>query len=203
MCVYVFGLLTQVYACAWQVFVADGGNLYVEEVEKYMRIEEFPPSPPPPPDNLASSSSSGGFDPLCNPPPRSDFPEPCWSGSLLLLVPLRFGNVKTMGSLSAARRAKLVDYFKIEAGVGVLGGTPRHAIWFYGCDVGDSTQQGENNTLYGLDPHTVQVSEGGRAKRGEGSAQRGATGATFWRRVGVARRLTKSGVRTLVATHAV
>ena len=61
--------------------------------------------------------------------------------------------------------------------VGMLGGTPRHALWFYGADAVDPTTTSSDNDesknkesdassaivggWYGLDPHTVQLAPRG------------------------------------------
>merc|ERR1712157_666894 len=48
--------------------------------------------------------------------------------------------------------------------VGMLGGTPRHALWFYAADessVSPHDDQQDCGGLYGLDPHTVQAAPRG------------------------------------------
>jgi cysteine protease ATG4 len=69
-----------------------------------------------------------------------------WDTSLLLMVPLRLGlknfNAKAYG-------ISLAHTFSFPQSVGFVGGSPRHALWFYGAS--------SNGTkIYGLDPHTVQ-----------------------------------------------
>lgn len=66
-----------------------------------------------------------------------------WDCSLLLLIPLRLG----LKSFHESYSKSLVSTFSFPQSVGILGGSPRHALWFYGAG---------KTTLYGLDPHTVQ-----------------------------------------------
>lgn len=68
-----------------------------------------------------------------------------WHSALLLLIPLRLG-------LKSFNR----DYFEVVAyalslpqSVGILGGKPRGARWFYGAS-------SDGKRVFGLDPHTVQ-----------------------------------------------
>lgn len=69
-----------------------------------------------------------------------------WDTALLLLIPLRLG-LKSFNADSY--RLPLAHTFALRQSVGFLGGTPRHALWFYGAS-SDGTK------VYGLDPHTVQ-----------------------------------------------
>eukprot|EP00562_Extubocellulus_spinifer_P002509 CAMPEP_0178478276 /NCGR_PEP_ID=MMETSP0696-20121128/4576_1 /TAXON_ID=265572 /ORGANISM="Extubocellulus spinifer, Strain CCMP396" /LENGTH=741 /DNA_ID=CAMNT_0020105639 /DNA_START=46 /DNA_END=2271 /DNA_ORIENTATION=+ len=101
----------------------------------------------------SSLGSSGAFeDPLLNNPlsAAADLSkaEPVleWDTSLLLLVPLRLG----LKSFNAdTYRLPLAHTFALRQSVGFLGGTPRHALWFYGAS-------SDGAKVYGLDPHTTQ-----------------------------------------------
>ncbi|GMI38466.1 hypothetical protein TeGR_g6383 [Tetraparma gracilis] len=142
-----------------KTFVADGGCVYTSEVNSFMRPSSpSSPSTPPPP----AASASDPFDPLFAPPPEPDKPAQGWDHALLLLVPLCVGSYKVMRSAPAEKRESIRRFFEMRQGVGILGGTPRHAIWFYGAsDPPPAPAQGERppghgTTLYGLDPHTVQ-----------------------------------------------
>jgi cysteine protease ATG4 len=151
-----------------KVFVAEGSCLYVDEVENYM-------TPPAAAAVAVAAASRGGsntaatttaatrdltdsdpFDPLFHPPPVPDAPPVVWTKALIVLVPLCFGNFRTMKQASREKRGKIKDFFAMEQCLGALGGTPRHAIWFYGC----SSNDGAETALYGLDPHTVQFGPG-------------------------------------------
>jgi len=70
---------------------------------------------------------------------------PGWDTSLLLLVPLRLGLESIDPDVYGRPLAELLG---LPQSVGMVGGTPRHALWFYGADDG--------GRWYGLDPHVVQ-----------------------------------------------
>jgi len=76
-----------------------------------------------------------------------------WDTSLLLLVPLRLGLDKFNDDYVHC----LAKSFGLPQSVGILGGRPRGARWFYGA-YADGTK------VLGLDPHTVQ-----QAPRRDGS----------------------------------
>ncbi|KAL7536145.1 hypothetical protein ACHAXR_006942, partial [Thalassiosira sp. AJA248-18] len=91
-----------------------------------------------------------------------------WDTSLLLLLPLRLGIQSISTSNYGSTMAKLLSF---PQSVGMLGGTPRHALWFYGADAveppvkeskdGDSDCPVVVGGWYGLDPHTVQLAPRG------------------------------------------
>ena len=68
-----------------------------------------------------------------------------WDTSLLLLIPLRLG----LKSFNTDYTTGLAHMFSLSQSVGILGGRPRGARWFYGASA--------DGKLYGLDPHTVQM----------------------------------------------
>ena len=72
--------------------------------------------------------------------------KPEWDTGLLLLIQLRLGLKNFNEDYSMA----LANMFSLRQSVGVLGGRPRGARWFYGAN-------SDGSNLYGLDPHTVQT----------------------------------------------
>ena len=70
-----------------------------------------------------------------------------WDRALLLLVPLRLGLQRFQKDVYATLLART---FGLSQSVGFLGGSPRHALWFYGANASGSK-------VYGFDPHTVQT----------------------------------------------
>ena len=96
-----------------------------------------------------------------------------WDTSLLLLLPLRLGIQSISTSNYGSTLARLISF---PQSVGMLGGTPRHALWFYGADAVDpppplsddikdgsdkKNSSSEAGGWYGLDPHTVQLAPRG------------------------------------------
>jgi len=69
-----------------------------------------------------------------------------WDTGLLLLIPLRLG----LDKFNPKYKHALANTFAIPQSVGVLGGRPRSARWFYASATHD------DGKVYGLDPHTVQ-----------------------------------------------
>eukprot|EP00518_Triparma_eleuthera_P001533 CAMPEP_0182454216 /NCGR_PEP_ID=MMETSP1319-20130603/949_1 /TAXON_ID=172717 /ORGANISM="Bolidomonas pacifica, Strain RCC208" /LENGTH=394 /DNA_ID=CAMNT_0024652213 /DNA_START=257 /DNA_END=1441 /DNA_ORIENTATION=+ len=74
-----------------------------------------------------------------------------WKTPVLLLVPARLG----VERMSGKGRKDLLEYFECRFSAGCLGGTPRHAIYFYGKEGCD---------LVGKDPHWVQQESGTRER---------------------------------------
>ena len=66
-----------------------------------------------------------------------------WSVSLLLIVPVRLG----LDRLNVEYVPSLLKCLEMPQSVGIIGGRPNHAIYFFG-------HQGD--ILHGLDPHTTQ-----------------------------------------------
>jgi len=88
-----------------------------------------------------------------------------WDTSLLLLLPLRLGIQSISTSNYGSTLSKLISF---PQSVGMLGGTPRHALFFYGADAVDLPSSDDNTGeqdyvggWYGLDPHTVQMAPRG------------------------------------------
>jgi cysteine protease ATG4 len=68
-----------------------------------------------------------------------------WDTGLLLLVPLRLGLDKFHDDYVQS----VAHTFRLPQSVGILGGRPRGARWFYGA-------YSDGSKVLGLDPHTVQ-----------------------------------------------
>jgi cysteine protease ATG4 len=81
-----------------------------------------------------------------------------WDTSLLLLLPLRLGIQSIQSSKYGNTLSKFMSF---PQSVGMLGGTPRHALWFYGADAVDNGIEHDCGGWYGLDPHTVQMAPRG------------------------------------------
>lgn len=92
-------------------------------------------------DGREGRTDSGAFDPLLNPPPRSEV-APNWTCGLLLLMPLKLG-VRVVNS---EYYREVQDVLENKFSVGMLGGRPKHAIYFVGH---------RNGLLLGLDPHST------------------------------------------------
>lgn len=80
-----------------------------------------------------------------------------WDTALLLLIPLRLG----LKSFNQDYVEAVAHTFSLPQSVGVLGGRPRGARWFYGA-ISDGSK------ILGLDPHTVQSSPRQRVARVNG-----------------------------------
>ena len=78
-----------------------------------------------------------------------------WDAPLLLLIPLRLG----LKSFPKSYHNQLAQIFTLPQSVGCIGGSPRHALWFYGSLNQKQQNNNKNRTqLFALDPHTVQTS---------------------------------------------
>ena len=86
------------------------------------------------------------LDPSIPPPSKQEPDSLEWDTSLLLLVPLRLG----LDKFNEDYVESLAKSFWLPQSVGILGGRPRGARWFYGA-YADGTK------ILGLDPHTVQA----------------------------------------------
>ncbi|GMH59652.1 hypothetical protein TrRE_jg8081 [Triparma retinervis] len=135
-----------------EVMVAGEGCIYRDKVVEEMEKVEVGGEPLPPPPPISSD-----HDPLYNPPPSLSSPQD-WSKSLLILIPLRLG----VNGIDGRYRKNIVEAFSMKSFTGMMGGTPRHAIYFYGVDKG-------GGGLRGKDPHTTQFAP--RRGRGEGKVK--------------------------------
>jgi cysteine protease ATG4 len=82
-----------------------------------------------------------------------------WDTSLLLLIPLRLG----LKSFNEEYVRAVAHTFSLPQSVGVLGGRPRGARWFYGA-------LSDGSKILGLDPHTVQNAPRRRTARVNGKS---------------------------------
>lgn len=135
----------------FRVHVAPQGTVYRDSVNELMTKSQHKD----PAEEGGSSSSSEPQEPVSHPldpiysspaakePMNDSLP---WDTSLLLLVPLRLG----LQNFNQDYTVQLAHMFSFTQSVGVLGGRPRGARWFYGA-----TSDGVK--LYGLDPHTIQA----------------------------------------------
>ena len=131
-----------------EVHVASGGVVYMEEIDSAASAESSGGTPTP--SLRAARRVSDCFDPLLNPPPEATVSETLegWSCSLLLLIPLRLG----VKSIDPNCIDELVTALNSKLCIGMLGGTPRHALYL----VGSATVADDSKVLLGFDPHSVE-----------------------------------------------
>jgi len=89
------------------------------------------------------------LDPAISEPPQLDLKELEWDTSLLLLIPHRLGR----DYVEEKYVKSVAQIFSLPQSVGILGGRPRGARWFYGA-------YADGSKVLGLDPHTVQLAPG-------------------------------------------
>lgn len=137
----------------FRVFVAQEGCVYLDAIENKMRCSDAMAesscvdndSNGPLAGNCKRSDNSGAiYDPLLN-PDTTVAVKPPWEAPLLLIVPLRLGLHKFNDSYCQS----MTHFFSLSQSVGLLGGNPNKALWFYGAS-------SDGKYIYGLDPHTVQ-----------------------------------------------
>ena len=127
----------------FQVIVTSEGCIFEDVIEKAMAYTEESEENDNP---FRSQQENDPFkDPLLCPP--SVKPQTSWKSPLLLLVPLRLG----LDKLNDIYIPPLIETFSFPQSVGIIGGRPSHAIWFYGVNC-------DGTTFYGLDPHSLQQS---------------------------------------------
>lgn len=133
----------------FRVHVASQGTVYRDAVDALMSKNQIP--------NEARESSeqktnnvplSHPLDPMYSESGVKELSTKTlsWEASLLLLIPLRLG----LQNFNQDYAVQVAYIFSLRQSVGVLGGRPRGARWFYGA-----TSDGAK--LYGLDPHTIQA----------------------------------------------
>jgi Peptidase family C54 len=148
----------------FRVHVAAGGTVYRDAIEECMtkeataRLEnerqENAKQLPPPAHPLAVPTWEL-LDPLSA---AASIPPLEWDTALLLLIPLRLG----LKHFNADYVKAVAHTFSLPQSVGVLGGRPRGARWFYGA-------LSDGSKVFGLDPHTVQSAPKRRSARVNGS----------------------------------
>jgi cysteine protease ATG4 len=138
----------------FRVHVAAGGTVYRDAIEETMvkdnkavaesEKQKISQLLPPPAHPLDVAWEDEILDPLSETLIRSN--DLSWDTALLLLIPLRLG-LKNFNH----EYVEAVAYtFSLPQSVGVLGGRPRGARWFYGA-------LSDGSKIFGLDPHTVQA----------------------------------------------
>ena len=168
-----------------RVYVAPEGSIYRLEVEKLMTKDKATDKSNTKSNKLndddASDDEDEGYDkvdfeslledPLLH--PLSEVEEkqkeekilPPWDTALLILLPLRLG-LKTFNASSY--KIPLSHALSFPQSVGFVGGSPRHALWFYGSN-------SDGSKVYGLDPHTVQRAPRRRRLRSDEKLRTGNT----------------------------
>ena len=140
----------------FRVHVAAGGTVYRDAIEETMTRDSRTKAEhekqtmarnlPPPTHPLDVAWEDEVSDPLYDSLvtlKRNDLP---WDTALLLLIPLRLG----LKSFNNDYVETVSHTFSLPQSVGVLGGRPRGARWFYGA-------LSDGSKIFGLDPHTVQA----------------------------------------------
>jgi len=142
----------------FRVHVASQGTVYRDSLEELMTNDALAKSESKESNNAVAvqhplDAASHPLDPLSHPldaqysqaetTPKQPLE---WDTALLLLIPLRLG----LKSFNEKYSTALAHIFSLKQSVGVLGGRPRGARWFYGAN-------SDGSKLFGLDPHTVQT----------------------------------------------
>jgi cysteine protease ATG4 len=145
----------------FRVHVAPEGAVYRDAVQKLMtkdskqRVEERQKGTNSQKD--ASPVPLHPLDPSVPAPAKEDdtLQQLEWDTGLLLLVPLRLG----LNNFHQDYIQSVARSFSLPQSVGILGGRPRGARWFYGA-------YADGSKILGLDPHTVQTAPQKRRMHG-------------------------------------
>jgi len=124
------------YGGTLEVIVANSSVIYISEIEKKVC--------PTATSSDATLPSDSKYDPLYNTPEVVEKP---WECAVLLCVPLMLG----LQESSSVYFAEVLKLFQSKYFVGLLGGRPRYANYYFGCRELD---------LYGLDPHVTYTNPG-------------------------------------------
>jgi cysteine protease ATG4 len=140
----------------FRVHVAAGGTVYRDAIEETMvkdlkaKIEseklKVAQLLPPPSHPLDVGWDEELLDPLSDTSLINRSNDLLWDTALLLLIPLRLG----LKNFNNEYVEAVAHTFSLPQSVGVLGGRPRGARWFYGA-------LSDGSKIFGLDPHTVQA----------------------------------------------
>lgn len=146
----------------FRVHVAAGGTVYRDAIEETMvrdnkgKVEQekqkIAQKLPPPAHPLDVAWEDEVRDPLYESLVTLKGNNVPWDTALLLLIPLRLG----LKSFNNEYVETVSHTFSLPQSVGVLGGRPRGARWFYGA-------LSDGSKIFGLDPHTVQAAPKRRA----------------------------------------
>jgi cysteine protease ATG4 len=131
----------------FRVHIAAEGTVYRHTVRSLMTKDSKRRAEERKKENESSNQSTPlhPLDPSIPPPSLDEDDNLDWDTALLLLIPLRLG----LDKFNEDYREVLARSFWLPQSVGVLGGRPRGARWFFGA-YADGTK------VLGLDPHTVQ-----------------------------------------------
>lgn len=131
----------------FRVHVTSQGTVYRDEIHRLMikSQNKQKKNKPGKSERLPEEPLSHPLDPIYSTPDSEELESQVWDTSLLLLVPLRLG----LQNFNQDYSVQLAHMFSFRQSVGILGGRPRGARWFYGAT-------SDGGKLYGLDPHTIQ-----------------------------------------------
>mmetsp|Transcript_13037 Transcript_13037/g.19184 ORF Transcript_13037/g.19184 Transcript_13037/m.19184 type:complete len:566 (-) Transcript_13037:181-1878(-) len=138
----------QVERKMFRVHVASQGTVYKDTVCDLMtKSQDLKPNKGPKETKDFFKPPTHPLDPnyLSNSKDKSNRESITWDTSLLLLVPVRLG----LQNFNVDYTLQLAHVFSFPQCVGILGGKPRGARWFYGA-------ASDGSKVYGLDPHTIQ-----------------------------------------------
>ena len=126
------------YGGTIEVIVPNSNVIYISEIEKKVCQNDVHIDAT----TLQSADSNpsvtgSSYDPLYNIPEVVERP---WECAVLLCIPLMLG----ITSITPIYFTEILDLFQSKYFVGLLGGRPGHANYFFGC---------HESNLYGLDPH--------------------------------------------------
>ena len=141
------GIHQQKQPSLFRVHIASEGAVYRDSVRSLMTKDSKLRAEKREQDKESTNSSTPlhPLDPSIPAPSLNEDENLEWDTALLLLVPLRLGLDKFNEDYSEV----LARSFWLPQSVGILGGRPRGARWFFGA-YADGTK------VLGLDPHTIQ-----------------------------------------------
>lgn len=140
----------------FRIYVAPQGTVYRDEVDALMTKGARAQAASDKPDDSSQKELSHPLEDAWS----DELVESAsfeWDTGMLLLIPLRLG----LNSFNENYIHALTNTFALPQSVGVLGGRPRGARWFYGAEM-------DGSKIFGLDPHTVQTAPRRRFSRVNG-----------------------------------
>jgi len=138
----------------FRVHVSSEGTVYNELVYELMTKDAVKKIRTSQNDGEEVAEPSHPLDPSI-PESELDLKDLEWDTSLLLLIPHRLGR----DYFDEKYVKSVAQIFSLPHSVGILGGRPRGARWFYGA-------YADGSKVLGLDPHTVQLAPGRRENTG-------------------------------------
>mmetsp|Transcript_43860 Transcript_43860/g.105824 ORF Transcript_43860/g.105824 Transcript_43860/m.105824 type:complete len:499 (-) Transcript_43860:1196-2692(-) len=133
----------------FRVYVAPEGTIYRDKVRSLMTTESKKRAEERKKKEQSSVETPTPLHPLdisVPAPPVDEDEQLEWDTALLILIPLRLG----LNNFNETYREIFARSFWLPQSVGVLGGRPRAARWFFGA-------YADGTSVLGLDPHTVQT----------------------------------------------